>query len=189
MTARPRPWAIPPSICPRAARGFSTLPTSCAVATCTTFTRPRSGSTSTTARWATKANATWQLPWPFSSSSSVLRWWCSNVSSNESPRVASATETRSEPIVSTTSVPSIARRIGSRPCCLATASNIRSRTSRQAPSTAPPLIHVCREADVLPALPIAVEIGSSRTVSTPRTVRAICCARTTKPCPTSAVAN
>ena len=65
--------------------GFSARPTSCAVATCTTFTSPSSGSTSTTARWATNANAVWQLPWPFSSRSSVGRWWCSKVSSNSTP--------------------------------------------------------------------------------------------------------
>ena len=60
--------------------GLSARPTSWAVATCTTFTSPSSRSTSTTARWATNANAVWQLPWPFSSSSSVGRWRYSTVS-------------------------------------------------------------------------------------------------------------
>ena len=50
-----------------------------------------------------------------------------------------------------------------------TCSNSRSRTARQAASTAPPLIQVWREADVDPAEPIAVSIGSSTTSSTPRT--------------------
>ena len=70
-----------------------------------------------------------------------------------------------------------------------TCSNSRSRTNRQAPSTAPPLIHVCRDADVEPADPMVVSIGSSTTSSTPSTDRAICWASTTKPWPTSEVAN
>ena len=71
----------------------------------------------------------------------------------------------------------------------ATCSKRRSRTRRHAPSTAPPLIHVCRDADVEPAEPISVSIRSSTTTSTPKTVRAICWASMTKPWPTSDVAN
>ena len=76
---------MPPSICPSTDSGLSARPTSWAVATCTTLTRPSSASTSTTARWATKANAVWQLPWPSASSSSVGRWWYSTVSSKRTP--------------------------------------------------------------------------------------------------------
>ena len=75
------------------------------------------------------------------------------------------------------------------PCIAPTCSNSRSRTARQAASTAPPLIHVWRDADVEPAEPMCVSIGSCTTTSTPSTVRAICWAIVTKPCPTSAVAN
>ena len=62
---------MPPSIWPSTLSGLSARPTSCAVAIWTTLTSPSSGSTSTTARWATNANAVWQLPCPFSSRSSV----------------------------------------------------------------------------------------------------------------------
>ena len=48
-------------------------------------------------------------------------------------------------------------------------------------STAPPLIHVCRDADVEPADPIVVSIGSSTTSSTPSTERAICWAMRDEP--------
>ena len=75
--------------------------------------------------------------------------------------------------VSTTSVRRSIRRIGSMPCASATASNSRSRTARQAASTAPPLIHVWRDAEVEPAEPTWVSIGSSTTSSTPSIVRAI----------------
>ena len=61
--------------------------------------------------------------------------------------------------------------------------------ARQAMSTAPPLIQVWRLAEVDPADPICVSMVSRRTSSTPRTVRAICCASITNPWPTSAVAN
>ena len=93
------------------------------------------------------------------------------------------------PIESTTSVPSMTKRSGSIPWAAPTCSNSRSRTARHAASTAPPLIHVWRDADVEPAEPIWVSIGSSTTTSTPSTVRAICWAIVTKPWPTSDVAN
>ena len=64
ITARPRPCAMPPSIWPTTESGLSARPTSCAVAIWMTRTRPSSTSTSTTARWATNANATWHAPWP-----------------------------------------------------------------------------------------------------------------------------
>ncbi len=75
--------------------------------------------------------------------------------------------------------------VDARPTC----SNSRSRTGRQAASTAPPLIHVWRDADVEPAEPTSVSMRSSTTSSTPRIVRAICGAIVTKPWPTSEVAN
>ena len=50
---------MPPSIWPMTDSGLSARPTSCAVAIWMTRTRPSSTSTSTTARWATNANATW----------------------------------------------------------------------------------------------------------------------------------
>ena len=56
ISARPRPWAMPPSIWPSTACGLSALPTSCAVAISTTRTSPSSASTSTTARCAANAN-------------------------------------------------------------------------------------------------------------------------------------
>ena len=77
---------MPPSICPTTDSGFSARPTSCAVAIWTTRTRPSSTSTSTTARWATNANATWHAPWPRSSSSSVARWRYVTVSSKAARR-------------------------------------------------------------------------------------------------------
>ena len=105
------------------------------------------------------------------------------------PAVASATGTRRSPIESTTSVPSMTKRSGSMPLAAPTCSNRRSRTARQAASTAPPHIQVWRDADVEPAEPIWVSIVSSTTSSTPSTVRAICWASITKPWPTSDVAN
>ena len=91
---------------------------------------------------------------------------------------------------STTSVPSIDERSGSTPCAAPTCSNSRSRTARQAASTAPPLIHVWRDADVEPAEPIVGVDRSSTTSSTPSIdagdLRRRC---VTKPWPTSAVAN
>ena len=170
----PSPPARGPGRCrPRSGRatdsGLSARPTSWAVATCTTLTRPSSGSTSTTARWATNANAVWQLPWPFSSRSSVGRWRYSTVSSNTTParRLGDRHRAASPDRCRRRRVPSIASRSGSMPCAAPTCSNSRSRTARQAASTAPPLIHVWRDADVEPAEPIAVSIGSSTTSSTP----------------------
>ena len=69
-------------------------------------------------------------------------------------RVASATGSRQPDTVSTTSVAvdrrgAAGRRRATRPTC----SNSRSRTVRHAASTAPPLIHVWRDADVEPAEP------------------------------------
>ncbi len=92
-------------------------------------------------------------------------------------------------MVSTTSVSSMASRSGSTPWSRPTCSNRRSRTARHATSTAPPDIQVWRDADVDPAEPIDVSVGSSTTSSTPSTLRAICSAIVTKPWPTSAVAN
>ena len=107
---------MPPSIWPSTDSGLSARPTSWAVATCTTLTRPSSGSTSTTARWATKANAVWQLPWPSSSSSSVGRWWYSTVSSNvHAVRRVGDRRRAASPSESTTSPPSITSRSGSMP--------------------------------------------------------------------------
>jgi hypothetical protein len=54
---------------------------------------------------------------------------------------------------------------------------------------APPDIQVWRLAEVDPAEPMEVSAGASRTSSTPRTERAICWARVTKPWPTSAAAH
>ena len=45
---------------------------------------------------------------------------------------------------------------------------------RQASSTAPPVIVVCRDADVDPAEPASVVGGSTTTSSTPSSVRTIC---------------
>ena len=100
---------MPPSTWPATDSGLSARPTSWAVATCTTFTSPRSTSTSTTARWATKANAVWQSPWPFSSRSSVGGWWYSRVSSNiDAGAGLGDRQTAARRQSSTTSVPSIA---------------------------------------------------------------------------------
>ena len=96
---------MPPSIWPVTDNGLSARPTSWAVATWTTFTRPSCGSTSTTARWATNANAVWQLPWPYSSRSSVGGWRYSTVSSSSRPAVASPIDCRQPDTTSTTSVP------------------------------------------------------------------------------------
>ena len=72
------------------------------------------------------------------------------------------------------------------PCRLETEASSRSRTARQAACTAPPDIHVWRLAEVDPAEPMPVVAGgASTTSSTPSTSRVICCARVTKPCPTS----
>ena len=156
---------MPPSIWPSTDSGLSARPTSCAVAIWTTLTRPSSGSTSTTARWATKANAVWQLPWPFSSRSSVGRWRYSTVSSNVDAVRRIGDRRRGHHRSSRRRrSPSITSRSGSTPWRPPTSSNSRSRTARQAASTAPPLIHVWRDADVDPADPICVSIGSSTTV-------------------------
>ena len=56
------------------------------------------------------------------------------------------------------------KRSGSMPCAAPTCSNSRSRTARQAASTAPPLIHVWRDADVEPAEPICGVDRSSTTI-------------------------
>ena len=91
-----------------------------------------------------------------SSRCSVGRWWYSTVSLEHgvSP-IASATGTRSDAHrvddVVAVDRPSAAGRSRARaPTC----SNSRSRTARQAASTAPPLIQVWRDADVEPAEPI-----------------------------------
>ena len=181
---------MPPSIWPTTDSGLSALPTSCAVAICTTFTRPSSGSTSTTARWATKANAVWQSPCPFSSRCSVGRWWYSNGLLERRPAVASATVTRRRRIELSTTV--VVRRSP------AAADRRRSRgdvleqplaDARHAASTAPPLIQVWRDADVDPAEPIDVSTARARRRRRRGPTRAICSAIVTKPWPTSTVAN
>ena len=58
-------------------------------------------------------------------------------------------------------------RSGSIPQPRATCSNNRSRTLRHTASTAPPLIHVWRDADVDPAKPTVVSMRSTTTSSTP----------------------
>ena len=62
---------MPPWIWPTTASGLIALPTSCAVSSATTFTRPSSTSTSTTARCAENANCTCASPWPVSGSIGV----------------------------------------------------------------------------------------------------------------------
>ena len=85
------------------------------------------------------------------------------------PAVASATATRRSPTVSTTASSSIASRSGSRPCCaadvleepLAHGPAGRRRPRRRTSTSG-------GTADVEPAEPIEVSIGSSTTSSTPR---------------------
>jgi hypothetical protein len=54
--------------------------------------------------------------------------------------------------------------------------------------TAPPVIHVCRDADDEPAEPTRVSAGWTTTRSTPSSVRAIWAWTVTSPWPTSAAA-
>src|SRR5918995_632560 len=101
ISARPTPCAIPPSIWPCTESGLSALPTSCAVAISTTRTRPSSTSTSTTARWAAKANARCASPCPSSPSGTVRRGRYSRISSTGSSS-RFATASTGEPASSTT---------------------------------------------------------------------------------------
>ncbi len=63
-----------------------------------------------------------------------------------------------------------------------------SRTASQVFFTAPPVMYVCREADVEPAEPTWVSAGWMVTCVTPSSVRAICVWTVMPPWPTSAMA-
>ena len=72
----------------------------------------------------------------------------------------------------------------------ASAERTWSATSPHARCTAPPDIHVCRDAEDDPAEPTpTVSGGSSTTASQASIVRATWVAMVTKPCPTSATAQ
>ncbi len=64
----------------------------------------------------------------------------------------------------------------------------RARTISQASLTAPPDMYDWRDAEDDPADPTVVSAGRIVTVSTPSSVRAICCCRVIRPWPTSAAA-
>ena len=78
---------------------------------------------------------------------------------------------------------------GATPRRSAMAERTCAATSRAACNTAPPDIHVWRDADDDPAESMPAVPAGSTTASQPRTVRAICEAMVTKPCPTSATAH
>src|SRR5262245_10370603 len=186
IRASPRPCADPPSICPMTLCGLIANPTSCAVASWTTRTRPRSWSTSTTALWAPKRNPTWTSPWPRSSSGEVRRGRHTRVQAIGSIRNSSTGATRSpSAMMNPFSTPSsVAPTRPSR----RTRSNNSSSTASHAAFTAPPEISVCRDADVEPAEPISVSVACRITRSTLRTVRTICPRIVWTPWPTSAAA-
>ena len=154
-------------------------------------TRPSSRSTSTTARWATKAKAVWQLPWPSSSSSVVglvvvLDGRLERPGRRSPRRPAPAGRRTCRPrVVLDGQAQRIERRAGA-----ATCSKSRSRTARQARSTAPPDIHVWRDGRRRAGrADRGVHRLQHHLVDARGCVRAICWAIVTKPWPTSAVAN
>src|ERR671910_318870 len=184
---------MPPSICPITWVACSTLPTSCPVAICTTRTSPRSGSTSTTARWAAKTKPTSASPWPRSSSVVVGRWRWTAAASKASAPAASATVTSTEasPDADTRRPSSVSTSdSAATPRRPASALRTWSATRSAARCTAPPDIQVWRDAEDDPAEPTpTVSAGSITAAWQPRTVRAICVAMVTKPWPTSATAH
>ena len=173
-TSRRRPGSPPsaparaPARCrrgsgPTTACGLTALPTSCAVAISTTRTRPSSTSTSTVARCAANAYCTCASPWPVDR---VQR------RGRPVPPLHGLLDRRrrrarrpGRPRTAPSAVDAPCRRRATSPRRRAGRASSRARTAWQAARTAPPVMYVCRDADVDPALPTAVSAVATVTRS------------------------